>query len=87
MGHVGFVIPWVYCFLSHLQSLLARSRNRRFIAINNKCMNDLELMQSILKKAKEGIDMNLLSFRSLERIYYSDSCLACLGGYCLGAAD
>jgi hypothetical protein len=35
----------------------------RFIAINDKCKKDLELMQSVLEKAKEGIDMNLLAFR------------------------
>ena len=41
---------------------------------------DLELMQQILDKAKKGIDMNLL-FRSPDRIYYSNSCPASLGGY------
>ena len=33
MGHVGFVIPWVYHFLSRLRSLLARAWNRRAISI------------------------------------------------------
>ncbi len=70
MGHANFVIPWVYHYLSRLHSLLARSRNRRFIAINNKCRRDLEMMQSIMEKAKERIDMNLLPFRSPDRIYY-----------------
>jgi hypothetical protein len=74
MRHIGFVIPWVYHFLSRLQSLLARSSNRRFV-------KDLELMQSILKKAKEGIDINLLTFRSLDRIYYSNSCPIGRGSY------
>jgi hypothetical protein len=63
MGHVCFIIPWVYHFLSHLQTLLAGSRNRRFIAINEKCKKDLELMQSILEKENQGIKMNLLAFR------------------------
>jgi hypothetical protein len=64
MGHVGFMIPWVYHFHSHLRSLLARAWNRRIININKKCTEDLELMQSILDKAKNGIDMNLLAFRT-----------------------
>jgi hypothetical protein len=81
MGHVGFVIPWVYHFLSRLRSLLARAQNKRTISINKKCMRDLELVQGILDKAKQGIDMNLLAFRSPDRIYYSDSCPAGLGGY------
>ena len=38
-------------------------------------------MQTILNKTKEGIDLNLLAFRLPDRIYYSDSCPAGLGGY------
>jgi hypothetical protein len=38
-------------------------------------------MQSILDKAKKGIDMNLLVFRSPDRIYYLNSCPAGLSGY------
>ena len=53
MGHVGFVIPWVYHFLSCLRSLLAQAWNRRAISINKKCIKDLKLMQTILNKEKE----------------------------------
>ena len=84
MGHVGFVIPWVYHFLSRLRSLHYRSKNRLFITVNDTCMKDLELMKEILEKAKNGIDMNLLAFRSPDRIYYSDSCPHGLGGYSAG---
>jgi len=35
----------------------------------------------VLDKAKHGIDMNLLMFRPPDRVYYSDSCPAGLGGY------
>ncbi len=38
-------------------------------------------MLEVLDKAKKSIDMNLLAFRSLDRVYYSDSCPAGLGGY------
>jgi hypothetical protein len=64
MGHVGFIIPWVYHFLSRLQSLLARARNRRVISIDDVCKKDLVLMLSIVDRAKNGIDMNILAFRS-----------------------
>jgi hypothetical protein len=64
MGHIGFVIPWVYHFLSHLRSLLTCSWNRRMITIDNKCTNNLVLMQLILNKVQSGINMNLLAFRS-----------------------
>jgi hypothetical protein len=81
LGHVGFVIPWVFHFLSCLQTLSGRAQNRQRIAVNVECKNDLVLMLKILDKAKGGIDMNLLGFRSPDHIYYSDSCPAGVGGY------
>ncbi len=81
MGHVGFVIPWVYHFLSRLRSLLVRAMNRRVVSIEEKCIKDLELMQKILDKATKGIGMDLLVFRLSNRVYYSNSCPVGLGGY------
>ncbi len=81
MGHVGFVILWVYYFLSRLRWLPTQAQNKRTISINKKCVWNLELMQGILDKAKQGIDMNLLAFRLPDRIYYSNSCPAGLRGY------
>ena len=81
LGHVGYIIPWVFHYLSRLRTLLLRARKMRSIKIDEICVKDLELMQSMLDKAKKGIDMNLLAFRSPDRIYYSDSCPAGLGGY------
>ncbi len=78
---MGFVIPWVYHFLSQLRTLLVHARNRRSIKINDKCAKDLVLMQQILDKAQKGINMNLLAFRAPDQIYYSDSCPAGLSSY------
>ena len=38
-------------------------------------------MQTVLNKAREGVDMNLLAFRSPDHVYYLDLCPAGLGGY------
>jgi hypothetical protein len=38
-------------------------------------------MQTILEKAKKGINMNLLAFQSPNQVYYLGSCPAGLGGY------
>ena len=81
MGHVDFVIPWVYHFLSRPRSLHYRSKNQRFITVNDTCMRNLELKKEILAKSKDGIDMNLLTFRVPYHTYYSDSCPAELEGY------
>jgi hypothetical protein len=64
IGRVGFVIPWVYHFLSQLRTLLACAHNRKTIKIDDKCAKDLVLMQQILDKAQKGIDTNLLDFRA-----------------------
>ncbi len=76
IGHVSFVISWVYHLLSHLRSLLARAWNRRVITIDQKCAKDLELMQLILDKENNETNMNLLAFRTPDRVYYYDSCPA-----------
>jgi len=81
MGRVGFVIPWVYYFLSRFRSMHYHSKNQRFITVNDMCMKDLELMKESLAKAKLGIDMNLLAFVAPDQTYYSDSCPAGLRGY------
>jgi hypothetical protein len=81
LGHIGFVILWVFHFLSRLKTLLSQACIKRVITINENCKNNLVLMLKILDKSKGGIDINLLGFRSPDRIYYSDSCPAGLGGY------
>jgi hypothetical protein len=81
LGHVRYLIPCIYYFLSQLRSLLSQAGKQQLIKINNKCVSDLVLMQAVLDKAKNGVDMNLLAFRSPNRIYYLDSCSAGLGGY------
>ena len=77
LGHIGLVIPWVYHFLSRLLSLLLCYGSRCLIKISDNCVSDLILMQAVLEKAKYGIDMNLLAFRSPERIYYCLRLLPC----------
>jgi hypothetical protein len=62
LRHIGYIIPWVYHYLSRLRTLLSRARKMRSIKIDQIYVKDLELMQSILDKAKKGIDMNLLAF-------------------------
>jgi hypothetical protein len=83
LGHIGYVIPWVFYFLSRLWTLLSESNKGRYrlIKINKKCVRDLKLMQTVLDKARGSVHMNLLTFRSPDRIYYLDLCPAGLGGY------
>jgi hypothetical protein len=68
MEHVGFIIPWVHHFLSRLCPLHFGSKNCRFIAINETCIKDLELMKQILVKERKGVNMNVFAFRAPDRV-------------------
>ncbi len=81
MGYIGFVIPWVYHFLSRLRSLLVHAQNRRVTNIDKKICKELWIDAIDFRQAKNGINMNLLSFSTPDCVYYSDSCPAGLGGY------
>ena len=82
LGHLGVVIPFVYHFLSRLREWHHRSRNKRYpTALSTECRLDLILMLKFLDRARDGIDMNIISFRRPTHIYRSDSCPFGLGGY------
>ena len=44
-------------------------------------MDDLTLMLFFLRRAKQGINMNQITFQRPTHVYRSDSCPAGLGGY------
>ena len=75
------VLPGIHHFMSRLRDLHFRAKNRRSININKVCLDDLDLMLFFLRKAREGIDMNLLAYRSPTHVYRTDSCPAGMGGY------
>jgi len=81
LGNIGVIMCQIFHFLSRLRTLHARAKNRRKIVINESCMSDLKLMLYFLKKANEGIDMNMLAYRKPTHIYRLDACPAGLGGY------
>jgi hypothetical protein len=82
LGHLGMIIPFVYHFLSRLREWHHKCKNKRYPTnMPDECRLDLVLMLKFLDKAKEGIDMNLISYRRPTHIYRSDSCPFGLGGY------
>ena len=79
--HLGAVLSQVYHFLSRLRELQQRAKNRRFIKIDETCIEDLRIMLFFLRKAHEGVSLNLITFRKPTHAYRSDSCPIGLGGY------
>jgi hypothetical protein len=79
--HLGRIIPAVNHFLSRLRDLQRRAKTRRIIKLTDDCKKDIALMLCFLGKANEGIDLNLISYRSPNHAYRGDACPFGLGGY------
>ena len=78
---MGLVIPFVHHFMSRLRELHRRATHRRSVKITERYAADLKLMIFMLKKANEGIDMNMVVYRKPTHAYRSESCPMGLGGY------
>jgi hypothetical protein len=81
LGHLGMAIHTVYHFMSKLHDLQERAKSRRSIAINNECRNNLRFMIGVIKRAYDGINLNIIVYQRPTHVYRSDSCPAGLGGY------
>jgi hypothetical protein len=76
LSHLGMVVLFVHHFLSSLQDLHHGSKNRRGVALLDKCKKDLELMLHFLEIGGKGVDMNLIAYLAPMHIYHTDSCPA-----------
>ena len=82
LGHLGVIMPYIYHFLSRLRDWQFKAAKRHHpTPMSSACRLDLELMQTFLLKAYQGIDMNLLTFQRPTHVYRSDSCPFGMGGY------
>ena len=81
LNHVGYIIPTARHFLSRIRNLKYKAKFKRQVIIPGLVIKDLILWLSFLESAKNGISMNILSYRSPTHLYRSDSCKHGLGGY------
>ncbi len=82
LNHAAAIIPLARHFLSRLRSLQLRAKNKWInLHVSATVRQDLELWKTILTKAKNGVSMNLLTFREPTHIYRSDACEYGLGGF------
>lgn len=88
LTHASHLIPLSRHFLNEIrrrfENLPRHARKSHFIRFSREELEDLTLWQDFLKKANEGISMNLLTVRNPTRLAWSDSCPFGLGGYTLG---
>ena len=81
LTHVSVIIPHMKHFMSRLRQEKSRAQNRRSIKLKEEAVKDLKLHLNFLIKARDGINMNLLTYRKPTHVYRGDACPFGLGGY------
>jgi hypothetical protein len=83
LNHAAFVIPLSRHFLHHARSQLdhgTRDR-RRPIKLSDETKDEFKIWIKFLKKAWEGISLNLMTLRKPSQLAISDSCPYGMGGF------
>jgi len=85
LNHASFLVPLSRHFLGDLRKRIKKGRwlRKRMVRLSMNELDDLGLWQGFLRKAREGISMNLLTIRMPTLIGWSDSCPFGLGGFTL----
>jgi hypothetical protein len=83
LERIVHIIPSVHHFLSRLRHLKdkAKSLDLRFMCVGADIMDDLSLHLQLLKKAREGVSMNLLTYREPTIQYQYGACPLGMGRY------
>jgi hypothetical protein len=80
LNHAASIIPISRHFLSRLHFNLSRMKEFKKYYLPNQVLKDLKLWMKILQKANMGISLNLLTYRTPNKIYWSDACEYGIGG-------
>ena len=81
LTHLSSITPNILHFMNNLRSLLLSAQKRSKVKIKQQHIDDLHLMLSFLAHANKGVNLNLISHRMPNRIYYADACPVGIGGY------
>jgi hypothetical protein len=80
--NIGTILPYVHHFLARMRTLLKKAKKRQSaVTIPEEVCLDLELMDTVIKHANKGVDMNNLAYRMPDHVFKNDSCPFGLGGY------
>ena len=93
LNHASYVIPLARHFLSRIRESIdprgggaargepAPRGGRRSVCLTREARSDLKLWESLLRKTRVGVSVNLLTTRQPDRICWSDACPLGIGGY------
>ena len=82
LENIAIIIPTFGHFLNNIRQLeikAALTKKNQFI--NKRAHEDFKLALKFLDKARQGINMNLMTFRSPNKIYINDASEHGLGGF------
>ena len=80
--NIGMILPYVHHFLARMRTLLKKAKKRQSaVTIPEEVQLDLKLMDSVIKRANKGVDMNNLAHRMPDHVFKNDSCPFGLGGF------
>ena len=81
LENVAIIVKMFGHFLNNIRSIqIKASRTRHNQKLTKNAIAEFRLSQSFLKRAHEGINMNVLTFREPNRIYIGDASEHGLGG-------
>jgi hypothetical protein len=81
LNHTASIIPIARHFLSRLYYSNSKASIHKPVFLNTNSVKDLQFWLQILDIAKDGISMNLLTYRYPDVVYWSDACNFGIGGY------
>ena len=82
LNHTAYVVPLVRHFLGRLYQALAVAKRIRSVKLQLAQVQDIEFWISFLHLAHQGLSINHITFRSVQRLIRVDDCPQGLGGYC-----
>ena len=82
MENVAIMIPMFGHFLNNIRQLEIKATNtNKNQIITKRAKEDFNLALKFLERAKDGVNMNLITFRSPNKIYINDASEHGLGGF------
>lgn len=82
LENVATILAPLGHFLNNIRHLqMQASKSKHNVRLNSRVKKDLKLAKKFLKKANEGVDMNLLSFRSPDIIHIGDASEIGMGSF------
>ena len=82
LEHIAIIIPMFAHFLNNLRTLqITAEQSRHNVRISQRVRDDLHLSAKFITAARNGISMNLVTFRTPDKIYINDASEHGLGGF------